>query len=235
MPEVKTVPPGTIESLQKYDTCTISNAIERFNVRLRNEGFMNNSVKCCFPQFAPKAGYAVTGRIRSSSTPISGRCYYEAMDWWHYLLTIPAPRFVVIEDADHGPGIGAFIGEIHANIAVAMGCAAFVTNGSVRDIPAVEASGLQVFAGSVSVSHAYAHVIDFGEPIEVAGLRVKSGDLLQGDRHGVHLIPTSIAKDLARTADELLREEKTLVDFCRSPEFSVEKLGAIIERKDRAC
>ncbi len=230
MAELKTVSEQTIELLNQLDTCLVSNAIEHFNVRLRNEGFMHAHVRCQFPHFPPRTGYAVTGRIRTSSTPFEGRSYYENMDWWTYLMSIPAPRFLVLQDCDPSPGIGAFVGGIHANIAVALGCTAYVSNGSVRDLPQLETAGLQVFAGNVSVSHAYAHVTAFGSPVEVAGLLVKPGDLLHGDQHGVHSIPLSIADQIAAEADKIREFERQLIDFCRSSEFSLNELGERIER-----
>jgi len=95
------------EKIRRLDSCTVSNAIERFKVRLRNEGFANSSIHCQFPQFPPMLGYAVTARARASSAPMTGRCYYERMDWWEYVLTIPEPRVMVLQDIDHQPGIGS--------------------------------------------------------------------------------------------------------------------------------
>jgi 4-hydroxy-4-methyl-2-oxoglutarate aldolase len=225
MTKYKTVTDGTIKRLHKLDTCLVSNTIEQFNVRLRSEGFMNSSVHCQYPSLPPRAGYAVTGRIRTSSTPFEGRCYYENMDWWSYLVTIPSPRFVVLQDSDHSPGAGAFIGETHANIAVALDCAACVTNGAMRDVAGVRGTGLQVFAGNVAVSHAYAHVTEFGSQVEVGGLLVKPGDLVHGDQHGVHVIPISIADQLPAAADKVLAFEQEMIALCRSPGFSLERLA----------
>lgn len=229
--KIKLAADETIKRLTQLDTCLVSNAIEQFNVRLRNEGFMSAALKCQFPNLAPRVGYAVTGIIKTSSTPFEGRCYYENMEWWAYLASLPSPRFVVLQDADHSPGTGAFIGQIHASIAVALGCTAYATNGSVRDLPGVEGEGLQVFAGSVSVSHAYAHIASFGSPVEVAGLLVKPGDLLHGDQHGVHQIPLSIADQIPAAAAAIIESEQELLDFCRSPHFSLEGLAARIEGK----
>ena len=44
---------------------------------------------------------------------------------WNHLFSIPDPRIVVIEDIDNTPGVGAFVGEVNANILVALGCAAW--------------------------------------------------------------------------------------------------------------
>ncbi len=226
---VRTIPDEALRALQQFDTCTVSNAIEQFNLRTRNEGFVNGSVRCMLPDLGSKAGYAVTARIRSSSTPIAGRCYYDRVDWWSYVQSVPAPRFIVAEDTDHVPGLGALFGEIHAYISRALGCVAYLTNGAVRDLPGIEAAGIQVFAGSLAVSHAYAHVIEFGEPVEVGGLQIRAGDVLLGDQHGVVSIPLVIAEEIPRVARRLLASEKELIDFCCSPEFSVQKLSEKIQ------
>src|SRR6187401_161162 len=107
-----TVSPELLESLRRLDTCTVSNAIETFKVRLRNEGFTSR-LHCLFPCRSPVVGYAVTARIRTSNPPVKGRTYVDRTDWWNHVLTIPAPRVVVLQDADEIAGLGAFIGEVH--------------------------------------------------------------------------------------------------------------------------
>ena len=218
------------EKIRALDTCTASNAIERFNVRLRNEGFVSGAVRCLFPQQAPMLGYAATGRIRSSMPPISGRCYHDKMDWWSYVASVPEPRVMVIQDADHSPGTGALVGEIHAAIGLALGCVGHVTNGAVCDLPAVEDLGFQLFAGSVAVSHSYAHIVEFGEAVEIGGLKISPGDLVHGDCHGCHTIPLSIASEIPAMAAQIKREESELIEFCRSPRFSLEELSRMLRR-----
>ena len=229
----RTIPEEILRQLRQFDTCTVSNTIEQFRVRTRNEGFVNGSVRCLFPELPSQVGYAATARVRTSSTPIAGRCYYDRVDWWSYVQTIPAPRFIVIEDVDHVPGLGALLGEIHANICKALGGVAYLTNGAVRDLPGIKATGIQAFAGSVAVSHAYAHVVEFGEAVEVGGLQVKPGNLLHGDQHGVLCVPIDIATEIPRVASEILNSEKELTDFCRSPDFTFEGLAEKIGRVSR--
>lgn len=222
--DLSLVSSNTIRRLGEIDTCTVSNAIEQFGVRTRNEGFIRGAAQCMFPDMRPSVGYAVTATFRSSMTPVTGRCYFDRSDWWSYVAAQPEPRFLVLQDVDKTPGFGALFGEIHANICVALGCCALLTNGAVRDIPAIRASGLQAFAGSVSVSHAYAHIVAFGEPVEIGGLRIAPGDLLHGDRHGVLSIPSGIAAEVPTVAAEILDIEKEIVAYCRSLEFSAENL-----------
>ena len=118
------------------------------------------------------------------------------------------------------------------NILRALQCTGVVTNGSVRDIPAAEKAGFHFFAGSVSVSHAYVHIVEIGTPVEIAGLKVKSGDLLHGDLHGVQSIPLDIAPQIPAVAAKLGAREQEIISVCRSPDFSLEKLRAAVA-KDR--
>lgn len=228
-----------LEKLSALDACTVSNAIERLNVRLRNEGFVcgvvPGGVQCQFPELGPMVGYAATGLIRSASPPMTHRCYYDRMDWWTYVASLPEPRVLVLQDADPKPGLGAFVGEIHAVIATALKCIGCVTNGAVRDLPAVEATGFKLFAGSVSVSHSYAHIVEFGEPVEIGGLKIHSGDLIHGDRHGVLTIPHAVATEVPAEASKILLEERQLIQFCRSRQFSLEKLSQRIRSASSNC
>lgn len=228
-----TVPATVFEKLRALDTCTASNAIERLNVRLRNEGFVAGTLRCRFQNFEPMLGYAVTGRIRSASAPMSGRCYYDRMDFWRYLATLPSPRVMVLEDIDPRPGLGAFVGEMHAVIGFALNCIGYVTNGAVRDLVPVKDLGFHLFSGTVSVSHAYAHLVDFGDPVMIGGLKITPGDLIHGDRHGVQTIPLEIAAQIPEEAEKVLRSESELKEFCQSPQFSLDGLAKKLKQSAR--
>ena len=108
--------PELVDVFRRLDTCSVSNAVETFDCRLRNEGFTDATVRCLFEDRPPVVGHAVTARIHGSSPPAVGHSYYDRTDWWTYILTVPPPRIVVVEDADEHPGVGAFVGEVHANI-----------------------------------------------------------------------------------------------------------------------
>ena len=145
------------ENLRSFDTCIVSNGIERYNVRLRNEGFVSGKIHCRFPKLPPMLGYAVTARIRTSSAPMKGGWYFDRMDWWTYFDSMPGPRVLVLQDADHSPGMGALVGEIHATIAQALKCVGCVTNGAVRDLAGVEALGSFRVVSIRSFSPLYRH------------------------------------------------------------------------------
>jgi regulator of RNase E activity RraA len=223
-----------LQLLRTVDTCTISNAIETLNVRMRNEGYIQQPLACLIPSLPPVAGYAVTGRIRTGAPPISNICYYQHTDWWEYLAKFPSPKIMVLADADPRPGVGAFVGEIHAEICQALGCIAYVTNGAIRDLPALERNGFQCFSGSVCVSHAYGHMVEFGEPVEIGSLKISPGDILQGDRHGVQCVPHGIEGALSAAVKSVQCNEAELIELCRSADFSAGKLTAML-RKANPC
>jgi regulator of RNase E activity RraA len=130
-----------LDHIRRFDTCAIANAIELFEQRLRNEGSTDASIHCLFPDLPTVVGYATTARVRSASPPPVGHSYHDRTDWWTHILSIPAPRIVVVQDMDGAPGLGAFVGEVHVEILRALGCTAYVTNGGVRDLPAVRRIG----------------------------------------------------------------------------------------------
>lgn len=219
-----------LDALRRLDTCTACNAIETFDVRLDNTGFADSSIRCIFEDLPPMVGYAATARLRSGDPPIKGGRYHDRSHWWTSILTVPAPRVVVIQDIDEPPGRGAFLGDVHAAILQALGCVGFVSNGAVRELPRVRALNFSLFAGNVAVSHAYAHLFELGESVIVGGLEVRQGDLLHGDRHGLLNIPREIAPEVPAVAARLREQEEQVIKYCQSGRFSVDGLCAIFKK-----
>jgi regulator of RNase E activity RraA len=223
-----TLSPEQLEKLRELDACTLANAIETFRKRLRNEGFIDPSIHCLLPGLSSMVGYAATVKIRGSAPPTTDGAYADRTDWWDYIEGLRRPRVVVIEDVGTKPGLGSLVGAVHMNILQALHCVGVVTNGSVRDIPDAEKAGFHYFACSVAVSHAYVHIVEFGKPVSLGGLKILSEDLLHGDLHGVQSIPLDIADRIPSVAAQIIAREKALIELCHSPDFSLEKLRAAL-------
>jgi 4-hydroxy-4-methyl-2-oxoglutarate aldolase len=230
MPSEPVLSAEELEALRRLTSCEVADAIDTFDVRLRNEGFLGASIRCVFPGLPPMVGYAVTARIRTSEPPMTGRVYPDRTDWWNYLLTIPAPRVVVLEDLDRYPGLGSCAGEVHAHIFKALGCAGLITNGAVRDLQAAESMGFCFFAGSVAISRAYYHMLEFGVPVEIGRLKVRPGDLLHGDRHGVVHIPAFVARDIPAAAARISKLERRVIEMADLPNPSLEELREAVRQ-----
>jgi regulator of RNase E activity RraA len=211
-----------LAGIRRFDTCTIANAIEHFGVRLRNEGFTRPGLHCVTGDSPRLLGYAATSKIRSADPPAVGSFYHDRTDWWAAIQKLPIPRIAVIQDIDSC--VGSALGEIHAAILKAFHCNGAITNGAVRDVGKIAELPFPTFASAVSVSHSYTHMVGYGGAVEIFGLRIPYGTLLYADRHGVISIPAEIAADLPRVAAEIRAKEQRIIDVCKSPNFSPERL-----------
>jgi 4-hydroxy-4-methyl-2-oxoglutarate aldolase len=210
-----------LEELKRYDSCTLSNAIEVFDVRPRDEGFTGPEIRCLFPDLAPMVGFAATATVRARGKAAGGN----QDPLYAHTQGLPAPRVLVVQDLDDPPAAGALIGEVQGNIFNRLGCAGCVTDGGVRDLNEVHALGFQYFARGPVVSHAYIRVEEAGIPLTVAGLRVEPGDIVFGDQHGVLVVPAAIAAELPRAADEIIEREQKLIGWVRSSDFTLDRLA----------
>jgi 4-hydroxy-4-methyl-2-oxoglutarate aldolase len=218
------VPPEVLDGIRQFDTCTVANAIERFKVRLRNEGFTRPGLNCVTGGSQRLLGYAATCRVRAADPPMSGDSYVGRTDWWAEIGNLPVPRIAVIQDLDAAALGASTVGEVHAAILKAFHCDGLITNGAVRDLPGVSRMQFPMFASSVAVSHAYTHMVDYGTPVEIFGLTIHTGDLLYADCHGVLSIPLDIAPRIPEAAAAIRAQEQEIIDLCQSPEFSTERL-----------
>ena len=210
-----------LEALRRYNTPTISNAIEMFNIRQRHLGFLPHTIRCMFPEMRPIVGYAVTAQTRAEYSPEPSPDILG--DYFRYVAAQPGPKIAVGEDLDNPPGLGAQFGEVTASIHKKLGCVGHVTSGCPRDLDEVRELGFQMFGLNPCVSHAYVRLVDFGKPVHIAGVEIRPGDLLHADKHGVCVIPLEIAPKLLEACAQVERLEKPLLDMCRSDNFDLEE------------
>jgi hypothetical protein len=104
-----------LAQLGKYDTPTICNAIEVFDVRPRNQGFMNGSIQACFPKLPPMVGFALTTTFRSFAPPRSGNVYAGLTQQVEAFGELPGPAVVVFQDLDE-PTCSATFGEVMCSV-----------------------------------------------------------------------------------------------------------------------
>jgi 4-hydroxy-4-methyl-2-oxoglutarate aldolase len=217
-----------IEELKQFDAPTVSNALEMLGFRSkdRNDGIMASRIRAMFPKLPPLVGYAAT-LLFETRQPARGKLHIERADYWRYILTVPGPRVSVGQDIDPAPAAGSLWGEVQGNVHRALGCVGVVLEGAVRDLPPLEPMNYPAFAREVVVGHSWAHIIDYGLPVEVGGVTVRSGDLIFGDQHGVLVIPHAAAPLVADACRKIVELEKPLIAVCQDTEnFTLERLIA---------
>lgn len=215
---------ATLDKLRSLDTPTVCNALESVAPSRRGYGYTTEPLVCTRPELGSMVGYARTATIRamqpqdrSSSTRNLGQQYYS------YIDSGPKPSIVIIQDLDDSRGYGAFWGEVNSNIHFGLGCLGVITDGSVRDVPDA-AEGFQMLADRIGPSHAFVHVVSFGEDVEVSGMKVSDGDLVHADQHGAVVIPSDAASGVPAAAERIARVESVVIEAAQQPGFDFEAL-----------
>ena len=216
----------TLDKLREFDSPTISNVIELFDVVPRNAGYMNGEIQCNFPEFPPMVGFASTAAFRSAAPPVGADAYGSLEEQLATFADLAGPAIVVFQDLDDPPA-GATFGEVMCSTYKAFGAVGLITSGGGRDLEQVEDLEFPVFTGSTIVSHAYCHILHVGQPVHVGGLAVQQGDLLHGDGNGVTRIPIDIAAAVADVAQEFVEAEALIMDYVKGTgEKTIEGLAA---------
>ncbi|MCZ6645071.1 MAG: RraA family protein [SAR324 cluster bacterium] len=226
---VETLNETELKALGGFDTPTICNALEIVAPERRGFGYTVQPMVCPFPELPPMVGYARTATARAMRPAAREKEAVKAQRfaYFDYIAEGPAPRIMVIQDLDAIPGYGAFWGEVQTNVHKALGCLGAITNGSIRDMDAM-AGGFQMLGGMVGPSHAWTHLEDYGCEVNVCGMTVASGDLIHADRHGAVIIPHEVAREVPQAAQLLGRREAVILEVCKAPGFTVEKLKQAI-------
>lgn len=211
-----TITRETLAKLGKYDTPTICNVIELFDVIPRNRGYMDGRIKSNFPEFPPMVGFATTAAFRSDAPPIGGDAYGSIQKQLEIFAKLPGPAVVVFQDLDDPPAAAVF-GEVMCSTYQAFGSVGLVTSGAGRDLEQVRALKYPVFTGSTICSHGYCHMLHLGLPVRVGGLMIYQGDLMHGDANGVCKIPLEIATEIVDVADEFVAAEALMIDYVKAP------------------
>jgi 4-hydroxy-4-methyl-2-oxoglutarate aldolase len=219
------VPLADLDLLRKFDTPTICNVIELFDVRPRTAGYMNGRIQACFPKMPPMVGYASTATFRSAFAPRAGNVYSGLAEQVASFAELPGPAVVVFQDLDD-PVTAATFGEVMCSTYKGFGAAGLITSGAGRDLDQVEAIGFPCFTGSTICSHGDCHIVQVGVPVHVGGIGIHPGDLLHSDRNGVTTIPIEIASAVAQACPEFMTAESVVIDYVRGGKVDVAGFAA---------
>lgn len=214
-----------LDELRQFDSPTVCNAVELWDLRPRNAGYMNSSIKACFPSMPPMVGYALTTTFRSMSPPRGGDAYSSIgsqLDAWD---AIPGPPVVVFQDLDE-PCAAATFGEVMCSTYKRFGAAGLITSGTGRDLAQVEALGFPAFTNGAMAAHGYCHFLTVNAPVTVGGIVVHPGDLLHGDLNGVTTIPIEIASEVAGVCLEIAKAEAIVLDYLKGETLSKSEFNA---------
>jgi regulator of RNase E activity RraA len=203
-----------IDRLQNCDTPTVCNAIEVAKGHRGFDGYTHRAVEWAGAPDARIVGFARTARIAGNAPPSEDPVEIRTrrMAYFKSMNDGPRPGVAVIEDIDGDAALGAWWGEVHAQVhKQVFGLSGAVTNGVLRDLGDMP-DGFPVLAGSVGPSHGFVHVHDIGTPVSIFGMAVNEGDLIHADRHGAVCVPRDIIPQLNDALDRLFAAEAVVLD-----------------------
>ncbi len=218
--------------LRQFDTPTIANALEIAQGKRSTTGFTRQTYLAAFPKLPAIVGFARTAHIRCSTPYDPAVRRKNQVAYYEYIEQGQRPTIAVIQDIDDQPGIGAFWGEVNTHVHWGLGCLGTLTNGSMRDLDAMQPQ-FQCFAASLSPSHAWVQVVEIGKPVEVFGMAVSSNDIVHADRHGAIVIPADMLEKLPAAIDLMARKEKVILDAAKKPGFGVAALKEAFAASDQ--
>lgn len=212
---MQAINPEILARLRGFDTPTICNVIELFDIRPRNTGFMDGRIRACFPEMPPIVGFAATATFRSAAPPPPGADVYDAIETQvARFAELSGPPIVVFQDLDD-PAVSATFGEIMCTTYQTFGSVGLITSGAGRDLDQVRRIGYPVFTGGTISAHGYCHTPDVHVPVRVGGVMIYPDDLLHADVNGVTTIPREIASEVAEVGDAYVAAEMVILDTLR--------------------
>lgn len=134
----------------------------------------------------------------------------------HAAMAIAKPGDVIVVDGKGDLG-SALMGEIMSQQCVALGIAAVVIDGAVRDSEAIRELGFPMFAAGLNPNGPTKSIAGrLNHPISIGGVTVHPGDLVVGDADGVTVIERAKAASLIPLATEKVAAETKRIQGIQS-------------------
>jgi regulator of RNase E activity RraA len=175
--------------LRKVPASQIESAIGLLGLRGRNEGVAGPGLQSlCRPTDGTTTiGYALTVEmgVSTNTKPV------DTFDWLTFAAHLAGPKVLCVAAAEPAHAEGVLFGQISARILSRFGVVGAVVDGYVRDVAAIRQVPLALMARGTMLRHGVPHVAAFGRPVDIAGVRVETGQVVAMDADGVVVFPVS--------------------------------------------
>jgi 4-hydroxy-4-methyl-2-oxoglutarate aldolase len=205
------VPDPLVERLSALDTCAVSDALDHLGLPGATVG-LRPLWQC------PKiAGRAVTVKVvPAGATKPSAHLATPAIE------AASAGDIIVVDNA--GRTDVSSWGDILSNASRTKRLAGVVIDGACRDIDGSRDAGFPVYGRAVVPVTARTRVVQesFNEPVRIAGVEVRPGDLVIADGSGAVFIASDRAEEVVAAAERLAAKEAAMIAAVRAGRSVVE-------------
>jgi regulator of RNase E activity RraA len=195
-----------LERLTKLDACAISDALDTLGLAGATTG-----LHALWPTGDPLVGVVRTVQAGPAEPGIpAAHIAASAIE--------AAGESDIVVIANGGRTDVSCWGGILTIAATARGIRGVVIDGACRDIAESEEAEFPVFGRAVVPVSARRRIVQYttGEPIEIAGVAVETGDLLIADRNGVVFIPAASVGPVLDLAERIVAREHDMATAVRA-------------------
>ena len=191
--------PDFVERLKRLDSCSVSDALDKLGLSGAVIG-----LSCL----------TVPGRIAGPAVTVKLGAPMEGLPKRHLgagAVMAARPGDVIVVEHRGRLDVSGW-GGLLSRGAVRRGVAAVIVDGACRDLDESLEFGLPVYARAAVPVTARGRVAEhgFNEPITVAGVAVKPGDLVLADGSGVVFVPLDKAEAVITTAETIFAREQLM-------------------------
>lgn len=196
-------------------------AVATLTHQLQMRGIRNSFLSGLHPTHPERrlVGRARTLRYVARREDASGRLDFGDRTAQKQAVETVAPGDVLVIEARNVPDAGT-VGDIFALRLQARGGVGIITDGALRDTPAITAIDLPVYHrsshGSTFSRHHMAYSVD--DAVSCAEVYVEPGDIVVGDAEGAVVIPHALVAEVARDAVEQEAVEEFAIERVRAGE-----------------
>ena len=200
--------PDVIRDFERVDAGTVREASQYASSILADVAGRRGALNGRIAPLAPSmrfAGPALTVEVRPGDNLMI-----------HAAMAIAQPGDVIVVDGK-GDLNAALIGEIMSQQCVALGVAAVVIDGAVRDSEAIRELGFPMFAAGLNPNGPTKNVPGrLNHPVSIGGVTIHAGDLVVGDADGVTVVERAKAASLLPLAAEKVAAENQRIADIKS-------------------
>ena len=128
------------------------------------------------------------------------------LEWTGFLSRAKPGHVVICQPNDLSL---ALMGELSAQTLNAREVRGYIVDGGCRDVDFIRERGFQVFCRYVTPTDIVARWLPeaLGEPVEIGGVRIATGDYVLGDHDGIVVVPADRAEEIVAETERVMGTE----------------------------